>query len=186
MKIGLSVGHSVLVSGECTSADGTMMGGGCEYEYCCRLAPVLKRELEEAGHSVTILKVPEKTVVDLSDERKYKIQQYNSDEFDLIMELHLNESTAPKSEGVEALYISDEGKKFAEAIVSKLSSKNGEGIWKGRNAKRRADIYFLNHSKAVAVQLELFFCTNKSEWKRGQKNRKKIAKLITEAIASVE
>lgn len=185
MKIGISVGHSILLSGECTSADGTVMGGGNEYEYCCRLAPALKRQLEEAGHTVTVLRVPEKMVVDQGEERKYKLQQYNSEEFDLILELHLNQSTRPHSEGTEAFYISDEGKKYAEAIVTKLALENGQGLWKGRSAKRRADIEFLTKTKAIAVQLELFFCNNRSEWKRGQKNRQKIAKLITEAIESV-
>lgn len=186
MKIGISVGHSILLSGECTAADGTSLGGGNEYEYCLRLAPAIRTQLEEAGHTATVLKVPEKTVVDLTEERKYKITQYNEADYDLLLELHLNESDRPKAEGTEALYISDEGKKYAEAIVNKLSTESGEGIWKNRNAKRRADLYFLNHTKAVAVQLELFFCTNKSEWKRGQKNRKKIARLIAEAIESVE
>lgn len=185
MKIGISVGHSILLSGECTSADGTMMGGGNEYEYCSRLAPALKRQLEEAGHTVTVLRVPEKLVVDLGEERRYKLKQYNEQDYDFILELHLNQSSRPHSEGTEALYISDEGKKYAEAIVAKLSKENGEGIWKGRSAKRRADIEFLTKTNAVAVQLELFFCTNRSEWKRGQKNRQKIARLITQAIDSV-
>lgn len=185
MNIGISVGHSILLSGECTSADGTTLGGGNEYEYCSRLAPAIKRQLEDAGHTVTVLKVPEKTVVDLAEEKRYKMKLYNEKEYDFLLELHLNESDRPRAEGTEALYISEDGKKYAEAIVEKLSKEGGEGIWKSRNAKRRADIEFLNKSKAVSVQLELFFCTNKSEWKRGQKNRKKIAKLITEAIESV-
>lgn len=185
MNIGISVGHSILLSGECTAADGTIYGGGNEYEFCSKLAPALKRQLEEAGHTVTLLKVPERTVVDLAEERKYKVTQYNGKDYDFLLELHLNESERPKAEGTEALYISDEGRKYAEAIVDKLSKEGGEGIWKSRNAKRRADIDFLNKSNAIAVQLELFFCTNKSEWRRGQKNRRKIAKLITEAIGSV-
>ena len=185
MNIGISVGHSILASGECTGADGTVFGGGNEYEFCARLAPALKTQLEEAGHTVTLLKVPEKTLKDLAEERKFKISQYNGKDYDFLLELHLNESSRPRAEGTEALYISDEGKKYAQTIVKKLSKEGGEGIWKGRNAKRRADISFLNNSKATAVQLELFFCTNKSEWKRGQKNRRKIAKLITEAIESV-
>lgn len=185
MKIGISVGHSILLSGECTAKDGTAFGGGNEYQYCLRLAPAIKTQLEEAGHTVTVLKVPERTVVDLAEERKFKIAQYNEEDFDFLLELHLNESDRPKAEGTEALYISQEGKKYAEAIVKKLSTDGGGGIWKSRNAKRRTDLYFLNCSKAVAVQLELFFCTNKSEWKRGQKNRKKIARLIAQAIESV-
>ncbi len=185
MNIGISVGHSILVSGECTAADGSELGGGNEYEFCLKLAPAIKSQLEEAGHTATVLRVPERTVMDLAEERRYKMKQYNEQNFDIVLELHLNESSRPRAEGTETLYVSEEGKKYAEAILQKLRKEGGEGIWKGRNAKRRADIAFLNDTKAIAVQIELFFCTNKSEWKRGQKNRKKIAKLITEAIESV-
>lgn len=185
MKIGISVGHCVLKSGECTSADGTAFGGGSEYEYCLKLAPAIKRQLEDLGHQVTILRVPDKQVVDLGEEKRYKLKLYNEEEFDLLLELHLNQSQTSRSEGTEVLYVSEEGKKYAQAILDKLAREGGHGIWKRRGVKRRTDIDFLNRSKAVAVQLELFFCTNQSEWRRGQKNKQKAARLIAEAIHSV-
>ena len=181
MKIAISVGHSILRSGACTSADGTALGGGNEYKFCSEFAPFLKRALEKNGHEVTIIEVPKKSVSSVSEERKYKVSKYNSQKFNLNIELHLNAANNTKAKGTEALYISDEGKKYAVAICTKL----GE-LWTNRGAKKRTNLYFLNTTKASAVLLELFFCTNKAEWKKAQINKRKMARLITEAIASVK
>lgn len=180
MKIAISVGHSILKSGACTSADGTALGGGNEYKFCSEFAPFLKKALEKNGHEVTIIEVPKKSVSSVSEEKKYKVSKYNSQKFDLNIELHLNAASAT-AEGTETLYKSEKGKKYADAIINKL----GE-IYKPRGAKKRSDLYFLNTTKATAVLVELFFCTNKAEWKKAQKNKRKMARLITEAIASVK
>lgn len=181
MKICISVGHSVLKSGYITSADGTSFGGGNEYKYCKEFARVLKKHLVAAGHEVTVLQVPEQTVVNQAEEKNYKIARYNKEEYDLNLELHLNAAGAT-AKGTEALYVSNSGKEYANAICKKIS-----GLFTNRGAKKRTDLYFLNQTKATAVLLELFFCTNKTEWKKGKKEstQEKMAKLITEAIDSV-
>lgn len=180
MKICISVGHSILKNGYITSADGTDSGGGNEYKFCKSFAPVLKKYLVASGHKVDIVRVPERSVTSQSEERKYKLTRYNVKKYDLNIELHLNASNNVEAEGTETLYISDTGKKYADAICEKLSE-----LWKNRGSKKNTSLYFLNQTKATAVLLELFFCTNKEEWSKAQKNKRKMARLITEAINSI-
>ena len=182
MKIQVSVGHSMLKNGYITSADGTVFGGGNEYKYCKCFARVLERELKAAGHKVTVLQVPERAVINQAAEKAYKIKRYNAG-YDLNIELHLNAAGNAKAKGTEALYKSTNGKKYATSICNNLAV-----LWANRGQKQRADLYFLNVTKAPAVLLELFFCTNKEEWQKAKKEsvQKKMAKLITEAINSVK
>lgn len=180
VKICISVGHSMLKNGNITSADGTAFGGGNEYKYCKSFANVLVSTLRAAGHNVDLLRVPEGTVNNQSEEKKYKIAKYNKNTYDLNLELHLN-AAGPEAKGTETLYKSETGKKYADAICKKLSK-----LWRNRGAKKRTNLYFLNTTKAPAVLLELFFCTNKEEWVKAQKNKRKMARLITEAIDSVK
>lgn len=179
VKICVSVGHSMLKNGAITSADGTALGGGNEYKFCKEFAMILKKYLKAAGHEVIILQVPERMVLDQAAEKRYKIVRYNNN-YDLNLELHLNAAGA-SAKGTEALYVSETGKKYADAICKKLSE-----IWTNRGSKKRTDLYFLNTTKATAVLIELFFCTNPAEWKKAQINKRKMARLITEAIESVK
>ncbi len=180
MKICISVGHSMLKNGNITSADGTAFGGGNEYKFCKEFANVLVSTLKAAGHEVDLLRVPERRVSTQKEEKSYKIARYN-DNYDLNLELHLNAANSCTARGTEALYVSSTGKKYASAICNKLSE-----LWTNRGPKVRTNLYFLNTTKAPAVLIELFFCTNKTEWKKAQKNKRKMARLITEAIASVK
>lgn len=57
-KIALSIGHSILKNGECTSASGVVN----EYKYNKKLAPYIKKYLEKVGCTVDIINVPEKNI----------------------------------------------------------------------------------------------------------------------------
>ena len=50
MKILLSVGHSILKTGHCTSADGRPYGGVLEYAYNKSIAEAVKKYLQSVGH----------------------------------------------------------------------------------------------------------------------------------------
>lgn len=180
MNICISVGHSMLKNGAITSADGTKLGGGNEYKFCKDFSTYLKKQLEKTGHDVTVVIVPEKRCRDVTEERKYKISKYNAESYDLNLELHLNAAGTGQAEGTESLYVSKSGKKYAEAITEKMSK-----LYKDRGVKENKHLYFLNTTKAPATLIELFFCTNKKEWKKAQKNKEKMASLITEAIETV-
>lgn len=179
MKIALCVGHSILKSGSCTSADGRKMGGCLEYNWCKAFGKNVKKALEKNGHKVDLIICPEKKFTASSQERKHKLDIVNSGKYDLLMELHLNASTKTSAEGVEVLYKSENGKKYARAVEKELAK-----VFKSRGAKQTDDLYILNQTKPVAILLETFFCTNKEEYKKakGTINRTKLAKRVADGV----
>lgn len=177
MRILLTVGHSKLKNGSITSADGTKYGGGNEYTYCKSLAKYLEKELEENGHEVDRVVCPEGKFTKSTDERTYKLAIEHATHYDLVMELHLNAAATNVAEGCEVLYKSARGKKYADKIQKQLSK-----VFKNRGTVKRDDLYMLNQTKAPAIILETFFCTNKHEWKYAVEHKAKIAKLIANGV----
>ena len=66
-------------------------------------------------------------------------------------------------EGVEVLYVSSAGKEYAEKIAKEISK---ELDIPNRGAKKRTDLYVLNHTKSVAVIVECCFVDFKKRIKR--------------------
>lgn len=95
-----------------------------------------------------------------------------------MIELHLN-AASPAAEGTEVLYKSAAGKKYAAAVQKQLSS-----VFKNRGILQRDNLYILNQTKPPAILIETFFCTSKSDYKKGKglANRRKLAKLIASGI----
>lgn len=178
MRILLTVGHSILKSGAITSADGTKMGGGNEYKYCKSLSKYLKKYLEANGHDVNRVVCPEGTFVKVTDERTYKLTIEHATDYDLVIELHLNAAGTKTAEGCEVLYKSNNGKKYATKIQKQLVK-----AFKDRGIIKRDNLYILNQTKAPAVLVEVFFCTNPKEWKYAVEHKAKIAKLIANGIS---
>lgn len=176
MRILLTVGHSRLKNGAYTSADGTALGGGNEYKFCKSFSTYLEKTLEAKGHEVDRVVCPEKVFEKSTEEKTYKLAIEHAQKYDLTIELHLNAATA-SAEGCEVLYKSANGKKYADKIQKKLAT-----LFKDRGTKQRNDLYILNQTKSPAVLIEIFFCTNKKEWKYATKNKEKIAEVIAKAF----
>ena len=176
MRILLTVGHSKLKSGAITSADGTKLGGGNEYEYCKSLSSYLKKALQANGHEVDRVVCPEKVFTSPMQEKQYKLAIEHATRYDLVIELHLNAASAT-AQGCEVLYKSANGKKYATKVQKQLSK-----MFKDRGIVKRDNLYILNQTKAPAILIEVFFCTNRAEWKKGNANKEKIAKLIATGI----
>ena len=177
MRILLTVGHSKLRNGCITSADGTKMGGGNEYVFNKSFSKYLESALEEKGHEVDRVVCPEGKFTKAADEKTYKLAIEHATNYDLVIELHLNASANKSSNGCEVLYKSSKGKKYADKVQKQLSK-----AFRNRGAKQSNSLYILNQTKAPAILIELFFCTNKKEWQYATKNKKEIAELIAEAI----
>ena len=170
-RVAISVGHSILKNGMCTSA------GGCvnEYQYNKKLAPLVKKYLEYAGWKADVIRCPEKKFASKSEEKGYKIPKINGGNYDLAVELHLNASDG-NGYGAEVYYTSSTGKKYAAAVQKKLST-----VFRDRGAKKDNDLYFLNSTKPPAILVESFFCDNAGDYKKG-KDLEKVARLIAEGI----
>lgn len=179
LKICVVVGHSKLKNGAYTSADGRKYGGVIEYKYCRDFAKkYLVPQLRKAGHEVDLIICPEGKFETKYEERGYKIPKINKEDYDLVMEIHLN-AAQPSATGTEVLYYSNTGKAYAERICKALSE-----VYRNRGAKKDKKLYILNSTKPTAVLLELFFCTNREDYLKGhgKKNATKLAKLIANVI----
>ncbi|MCC0665350.1 N-acetylmuramoyl-L-alanine amidase [Clostridioides sp. ZZV15-6597] len=173
MKICITVGHSILKSGACTSADGVVN----EYKYNKALAPVLADTFRKEGHKVDVIICPEKQFKTKSEEKSYKIPRVNSGGYDLLIELHLNASDG-QGKGSEVLYYSSKGLEHATRICKKLGT-----VFRNRGAKLDKGLYILNSSKPTAVLIESFFCDNKDDYEKAKKlGYDGMAKLIAEGI----
>lgn len=173
MKICITVGHSILKSGACTSADGVIN----EYQYNKSLAPVLADTFRKEGHKVDVIICPEKQFKTKSEEKSYKIPRVNAGGYDLLIELHLNASDR-QGKGSEVLYYSNKGLEYATRICKKLGT-----VFKNRGAKLDKSLYILNSSKPTAILIESFFCDNKEDYEKAKKlGYEGMAKLIVEGV----
>ncbi len=173
MKIAITVGHSILKSGLCTSADGVVN----EYQYCKMLSDFLAKILRAAGCTVDIIICPEKQFAKSTEERTYKLPRINGKKYNLVIELHLN-SYNGSAKGTEVLYCSNTGKMYAQRVVNKLGT-----VFTSRGVKDRPDLYMLNSTDCPAIMVETFFCDNKNDYEIATKlGYEGVAKLIAEGI----
>lgn len=180
MKIWLSVGHSVLVDGEITSADGTQYGGVNEYKYNKELVNHVADYLRLAGHTVDVIIIPEKTMPVKNStvaEMNYKIPKENAGNYDLAIEFHLNAFNG-NAHGTEVYYKTNSGKPYAERVVAKLAQ-----FFTNRGAIQRDNLYMLSKTKAPAILIESFFCDSKSDYETAKKvGYDAIGKAIAEGV----
>lgn len=176
MKYAISIGHSILKNGNCTSASGEGQGGVNEYEYNKKLVKYITKYLKAAGHKVTVIQCPEKKFTTASQEKSYKLPIINSGNYDVAVELHLNASDG-KGNGTEQWYKTASGKKYADAVQKKMKT-----LFKDRGNKQTNGLYFLNGTEPPAIIIETFFCDNKCDCTKG-KDLEKIGKLIAEGLA---
>lgn len=178
MRIALTVGHSLLKSGNYTSASGEGRGGCNEYEYNKKLMKKVKEYLEKDGHAVDLYICPEKIFTSASQEKSWKLSRLNAKNYDLVAEGHLN-CFDGKAHGCEVLYVSSAGKKYADRVQKRIASAG----FTDRGVKKRTNLYMLNGTKATCIMTESFFCDNKSDYKIG-KDVDKVARLIAEGICN--
>ncbi len=175
MKIILTVGHSILKTGSCTSADGRPFGGVLEYTYNKNIVYQTAGYLRSAGHQTDVLICPELQFVKSTEEREYKLSRVNNDSYDLVCELHLNASKLHHARGCEVLYKSEKGKQTAQQILNRLTR-----VFGNRGVQKRDNLYMLNSVKPTAVMLETFFCDNSADCALAE--RADVALLIAEGI----
>lgn len=172
MNIFLSVGHSILKNGSITSADGIIN----EYKYCKKLSYQLQQFLLQKGHEVKLVICPEYQFQSSKEEQTYKIPIENKGNYNLCAELHLNAFSDNSANGCEVYYKTSRGKAFATSVTNKLGMR-----FKNRGAKKSDSLYMLNRTKAPAILIECFFCTNMEDCTRGE-DVSVVANLIAEGI----
>ena len=175
MKVLLSVGHSILKTGHCTSADGRPYGGVLEYAYNKAIVEDVQKYLQSAGHTVTLVICPELRFSKSTEEKTYKLNIEKAGNYDLVVELHLNASALHNGRGCEVLYKSEKGKAYAQKIQKQLAT-----VFKDRGIQKRENLYMLNQTKAPAVIVESFFCDSTADCEIAEKTD--VALLIAQGI----
>ena len=175
MKILLTVGHSILNTGVCTSADGRSYGGVLEYAYCKGIVNQVAAYLRKAGYGVDVLICPELQFFRSTEEKEYKVPKVNAGGYDLVAELHLNTSVLHNARGCEVLYYSEKGKIVAQRIQAKLST-----VFEDRDIQKRTNLYMLTKTDPVAVIIESLLCDSCADCELAEKSD--VALLIAEGI----
>ncbi|HBE9572377.1 TPA: N-acetylmuramoyl-L-alanine amidase [Clostridioides difficile] len=103
----------------------------------------------------------------------------NRQNVDLAVQIHFNANkTTLNPMGTETIYKTNNGKVYAERVNKKLST-----IFKNRGAKSDArGLYWLSHTKAPAILIEVCFVDSKADTDYYIKNKNTVAKLIAEGI----
>lgn len=102
------------------------------------------------------------------------VAKCNQHDVELDISIHLN---AGGGTGTEVIYVSSAGKTYAEKVSKAVSSSLKVA---NRGAKKRTDLYILNHTKSVAILIECCFVDSKED--KGKWDAKVCAKAIAEAV----
>jgi len=149
MKIAIDIGHARL-----TGARGC---GLEEHELCARMAPLLKRQLEEFGFEADIIDFP---ALANKDDLVHTVRAINAGGYDASVSLHCDASDNPAAHGAHVCYASAAGEAIARAIAAHLCP-----LMPGRANRtvRRRNLYVLNNTRCPAVLVECGFITNEED-----------------------
>lgn len=174
-KIALVVGHSKLIDGTTTSANGIKN----EYEINKVIANKISGFLKAAGQDHDLIQIPEYYLNSAKEEKGYKIPILNSGSYDFVVEIHCNCYNKLAS-GTEVLYYP--GNKANAAAAQKIQDKT-KTIFNDRGIKARDDLYILRDTKPLSLIVECFFIDNKEDCgKFDTYGAAVIGKLIAEGI----
>ena len=180
MKIACTVGHSILKSGQTTSASGVVN----EYQWCKKFVPILVDTFKSQGIDADLIICPEKQFSEAAEEKPYKLGKVNGKKYDLVIESHLNAFNG-SAKGTEVLYYptSTKSKEYAQRVNDKL-----DDIFTDRGIKSRSDLYILRDTDCPAILIEYFFCDNKEDYVLAdtEAEMKLIAQKVVEGVLNKE
>ncbi|MBY2478570.1 N-acetylmuramoyl-L-alanine amidase [Clostridioides difficile] len=168
MKIAIVPGHTL--SGKGTGATG-YIDEGKENRI---LTDLIVKWLKQGGATVYTGKV-DKSNNYLAEQ----CQIANRQNVDLAVQIHFNANkTTLNAMGTETIYKTNNGKVYAERVNEKLAT-----VFENRGAKSDVrGLYWLSHTKAPAILIEVCFVDSKADTDYYIKNKNTVAKLIAEGI----
>ncbi|MBY2445733.1 N-acetylmuramoyl-L-alanine amidase [Clostridioides difficile] len=168
MKIAIVPGHTL--SGKGTGATGYIDEG----KENRTLTELIAKWLKQGGATVYNGKI-DKSNNYLAEQ----CQIANKQNVDLAVQIHFNANkTTLNAMGTETIYKTNNGKVYAEKVNDKLAT-----VFKNRGAKSDVrGLYWLSHTKAPAILIEVCFVDSKADTDYYIKNKNTVAKLITEGI----
>ena len=167
MKILISAGHAN--KGKGIGAIGYIN----ESEENRILSKVIVEYLKVAGHEVDYHEVNKS-----NNHVSEQIAMANSKSYDLVVQIHFNaHKKTDESMGTETLYISNNGKAFADKVNAKLST-----VFRNRGIKKRDDLSWLTKTKSSSILIEVCFVDSKHDTDTYKVNKDLVGKLIAEGI----
>ncbi|HBG7261455.1 TPA: N-acetylmuramoyl-L-alanine amidase [Clostridioides difficile] len=168
MKIAIVPGHTL--TGKGTGATG-YIDEGKENRI---LTGLIVKWLKQGGATVYTGKVDKSN--------NYLAEQCeiaNKQNVDLAVQIHFNANkTTLNPMGTETIYKTNKGKVYADRVNTKLAT-----VFKNRGAKSDVrGLYWLSHTKAPAILIEVCFVDSKADTDYYIKNKNTVAKLIAEGI----
>lgn len=170
MKIAVDFGHG---TGEDRGASGYLNEEAVVRSY----GPLVIAGLQKLGHTVYNV-TPTQQGLTLGQSLAARVNAANNNGVDLVISCHVNSFKTDQANGCEVEYKSSAGKVYADKIESELI-KLGFNMH-GSGSVQRNNLYVLNHTNAVAILVEPFFCDNKSDC--ALYNSRKIANAIIKGI----
>ncbi|MCR1392174.1 N-acetylmuramoyl-L-alanine amidase [Clostridioides difficile] len=168
MKIAIVPGHTL--TGKGTGAVGYIDEG----KENRMLTDLIVKWLKQGGATVYTGKV-DKSNNYLAEQ----CQIANKQNVDLAVQIHFNANkTTLNPIGTETIYKTNNGKVYANRVNDKLAT-----VFKNRGAKSDVrGLYWLSHTKAPAILIEVCFVDSKADTDYYTKNKNTVAKLIAEGI----
>ncbi|HBF2562792.1 N-acetylmuramoyl-L-alanine amidase [Clostridioides difficile] len=168
MKIAIVPGHTL--SGKGTGAIGYIDEG----KENRMLTDLIVKWLKQGGATVYTGKVDKS-----SNYLAEQCQIANKQDVDLAVQIHFNANkTTLNPIGTETIYKTNNGKVYADRVNTKLAN-----VFKNRGAKSDVrGLYWLKHTKAPAILIEVCFVDSKADTDYYIKNKNTVAKLIAEGI----
>ena len=167
MRVLISAGHTL--EGKGIGAIGYIN----ESEENRILSKIVVEYLKLAGHEVDYHEVNKS-----NNHVSEQIAMANSKSYDLVVQIHFNaHKKTDESVGTETLYVSNNGKAFADKVNAKLST-----VFRNRGIKKRDDLSWLTKTKSSSILIEVCFVDSKHDADTYKVNKDLVGKLIAEGI----
>lgn len=167
MRVLISAGHTL--EGKGIGAIGYIN----ESEENRVLSKIIVEYLKLAGHEVDYHEVNKS-----NNHVSEQIAIANSKSYDLVVQIHFNaHKKTDESVGTETLYVSNNGKAFADKVNAKLST-----VFRNRGIKKRDDLSWLTKTKSSSILIEVCFVDSKHDTDTYKVNKDLVGKLIAEGI----
>lgn len=163
-------------AGHSAKSPGAAANGYKEHEQTRLCNDAFLKVMKAHGHKVVNTTSDAANSVAVLQEQVAKANKVNAGAKQLDISWHLN---AGGGAGVEVYYYSDNAKMVASMISSAIATTLGV---KNRGAKQRKELYFLKHTKATAILIEVCFIDSMFDMQKLAKKRKEMATAVAEVL----
>lgn len=169
MKFGIDIGHNCPPD---TGASGIPGTNKSEDVLAMAVGKLVIQKLYKVGHTVVECK-PSEPCVTVRESLQQRVNKANTENVDIFISIHFNDSKENTAYGAEVFAISQIGKQYARSVCLEICNL---GFF-NRGVKDGSHLFVVRETKASAILIECCFCDNKQDMAIFN------AELMAEAIA---